>query len=294
MTEKWTVDQGASGKLTREVGICPHLGFEDDPETALAYPAAHNFCYHCKPISPVVFDHQREFCLTPEYLHCPVYQTTALEPLPRDLRGKRRSNSKSHSYLSILILCLVLLLGLAVAILLGLIKLPGNSAAIPVIVRDETPSQIATFPAANFTATVTATPTIRPTITQEIEVPTPSPHALETPFGVSPKLVIHQVREGEGFIRLAEQYGTTAEAIKAINFELPETLFVDTILVIPLNTDDVTGLPRFSLRQINTEGLTIESYAERMSLDAQALKKFNELPDGYVLQMGEWLLIPNP
>ena len=294
MTEKWTVDQGASGKLTREVGICPHLGFEDDPETALAYPAVHNFCYHCKPISPVVFDHQREVCLTPEYLHCPVYQTAVPEPLPKNLRGKRRSDSKSPSRLSILILCLVLLLGLAVAILLGLIKLPGNSAAIPVIVRDETPSQIATFPAANFTATVTATPTIRPTITKETEVPTPSPHALETPFGVSPKLVIHQVREGEGFIRLAEQYGTTAEAIKAINFELPETLFVDTILVIPLNTDDVTGLPRFSLRQINTEGLTIESYAERMSLDAQALKKFNELPDGYVLQMGEWLLIPNP
>lgn len=294
MTEKWTVDQGASGKLTREVGICPHLGFEDDPETALAYPAVHNFCYHCKPISPVVFDHQREVCLTPEYLHCPVYQTAVPEPLPKNLRGKRRSDSKSHSRLSILILCLVLLFGLAVAILLGLIKLPGNSAAIPVIVRHETPSQRATLPAANFTATVTVTPTIRPTMTRETDVPTPSPHALETPFGVSPKLVIHQVREGEGFIRLAEQYGTTADAIKAINFELPETLFVDTILVIPLNTDDVTGLPRFSLRQINTEGLTIESYADRMSMDAQALKKFNELPDGYVLQMGEWLLIPNP
>ena len=294
MTEKRTNGQEAAGKFTRDVGICPYLGFEDDPETALAFPADHNFCYHCKPISPVVFDHQREFCLTPEFVHCPVYQTTNLEALPKNLRGNRRSGSKSHGPFSILILCLVLLIGLAVAILLGLIKLPGTPAAIPVIVRGETPSQSATLPAAKSTATLTATPTIHPTATFETEIPTPAPHALETPFGISPKLVIHQVREGEGFIRLAEQFGTTVAAIKAINFELPETLFVDTILVIPMNTDDVTDLPRFSLRQINTEGLTIESFADRMSLDAQELKKFNELPDGYVLQMGEWLLIPNP
>ncbi len=91
---------------------------------------------------------------------------------------------------------------------------------------------------------------------------------------------------------LAENFNTTAEAIKAINFKLPVSLWEDTILVIPINTDDVTGLPPFSVAEIRAEGMTIEIYADRMQLDVELLKKFNDLPEGYALKMGELLIVP--
>ena len=63
-------------------------------------------------------------------------------------------------------------------------------------------------------------------------------------------------------------------------------------LVIPINTDDVTGLPKFVVAEIRAEGMTIEIYAERMQLDAEMLKKYNDLPEGYSLKMGEMLIVP--
>lgn len=92
---------------------------------------------------------------------------------------------------------------------------------------------------------------------------------------------------------LAEQYGTSVEAIKAINYQLPEYLWVNNILVIPVNTRSVVGLPKFIVREISTEGMTIEDYAQRMQLNADLLKRYNALPDGYMLEMGELIIIPN-
>ncbi len=142
------------------------------------------------------------------------------------------------------------------------------------------------------TAEITATPQPTETATTPIQ-PYLEPRAIETPFGENPKLVIHQVLEGEGYILLAQKFGTTIAAIQAINYDLPDSLWVNTILVIPINTDDVTGLPQFSVREITTEGLTIEDYAQRMQLDASLLKQYNALPDGYLLKMGEMIIIPN-
>jgi len=276
-------------------GFCPFLGFEDDPETALAYPASYNYCYHCKPITSVSLAHQRSVCLTQDYPQCPVYQTVDLESMPKELRGKRPKIHRTRTWLSFVILLAVILLGLVVAAVMGLIRLPGlglpvifptPSATIPVPTVVVTPFQS--------TSTPEPTPTPRPTATDAIVFPSRvTPRAIETPFGNNPQLVIHKLQEGEGYIRLAERFGTSVEAIKAINFELPDPLWVNTILVIPLNTDDVTNLPQFSVREITTAGLTIEAYAERMKLDPILLKQYNELPDGYLLNMGELLIIPN-
>jgi len=276
-------------------GFCPFLGFEDDPETALAYPALYNYCYHCKPISPVSLAHQRSVCLTPDYPQCPVYQTVDLESMPRELRGKRPKIHRTRTWLSIVILLAVILLGLVVTAVMGLIQLPGLN--LPVILP--TPSAIVTVPTVVVTPfmstpTPEPTPTLQPTATVAVVFPSRvTPRAIETPFGNYPQLVIHKLQEGEGYIRLAEKFGTSVEAIKAINFELPDPLWVNTILVIPLNSDDVTALPQFSVREITTAGLTIEAYAERMKLDPILLKQYNDLPDGYMLNMGELLIIPN-
>ncbi len=289
-----SIIQMTSGK-GQVAGFCPFLGFEDDPETALAYPAPYNFCYHCKPITPVSLAHQRSVCLTREYPQCPVYQTVDLEPLPRELRGKRPKVHGSRTRLSVVILLAVILFGLVVAASMGLIRIPGLN--LPVIFP--TPSAPVPVPTAivtPFQPTPSPEPTETPQPTATVAIVFPSrttPRAIETPFGNDPQLVIHQLQEGEGYILLAEKFGTSVEAIKAINFKLPDSLWVNTILVIPLNTDDVTALPQFSVREITTAGLTIEAYAERMQIDPLLLKRYNELPDGYVLSMGELLIIPN-
>jgi hypothetical protein len=38
--------------------------------------------------------------------------------------------------------------------------------------------------------------------------------------------------------------------------------------------------------------MTIESYAGRMQLDVEMLKKYNDLPEGYSFQIGEMLIVP--
>lgn len=282
-------------KRGRETRICPFLGFEDDPETALAYPSPYNFCYHCKPISPVNMIHQRDVCLAGSFAQCPVYQKENLEAFPKDLRGNRPSTPHKRSWIPFVVLILVLIASFIILSMFGLIKIPGLN--LPVI--GQKPTETFIFPPTKEnevtqSPTAKATDTPQPTETATIaQQPPLEPRAFETPFGENPKLVIHQLLEGEGYIMLAEKYGTTIEAIRAINYDLPESLWVNTILVIPINTDDVTGLPQFSVREITTEGLTIEDYAARMQLDAGLLKQYNALPDGYPLKMGELIIIPN-
>ena len=278
-----------------ENGFCPFIGFADDPETALAYPSPSNFCYHSKPIAPVSLNHQRKVCLTLGYGFCPVYQNETQEPLPRELRGTLPSRHKPNTRIPFVILILVILAGWIVLSLLGIIRIPGLS--FPHVARQATATFVEPTPhVVVFMPSPTATPvaTTQPTATETEALATPFfPHAIETPFGDNPKLVIHQVQAGEGYIFLAERFGTTVEAIKALNYELPESLWVNTILVIPINTDSVDGLPKFSVREITTEGLTIEDYAQQMQLDAGLLKRYNALPDEYLLEMGELIIIPN-
>lgn len=279
----------------KDISFCPFIGFEDDPETALAYPSPYNYCYHSKPIAPVNLTHQRRVCLTLRYGDCPVYQQELLEPLPKEYRGSLPARNKPKRSQSLLILLLVMAAGVVILALLGIIQIPGLEVSL--LAQQATPtiaqptSLVVVSPP---TATVPGAGIITPTDTESTTQATPfTPHAVETPFGVNPTLVIHRVLEGEGYIYLAEQYGTSVEAIIAINFQLPESLWVNNILVIPVNTQSVAGMPKFIVREISIEGLTIEEYAERMQLDAELLKRYNALPDDYLLEMGDLIIIPN-
>lgn len=297
MTAEMLTGESDSSKerMRGETKICPFLGFEDDPETALAYPSPFNFCYHCKPISPVNMIHQRDVCLAGGYPQCPVYQQENLAPFPKGLRGNRPAHPQSRSWVPFVVLILVLIASFIIFSLFGLIEIPGLN--LPVI--EQNPTETLIFPPTKEkeitqSPTAKATDTPKPTETATIvQQPPMEPRAIGTPFGENPKLVIHQLLEGEGYIMLAEKYNTTIEAIQAINYNLPEPLWVNTMLVIPINTDEVTGLPQFTVREITTEGLTIEDYAQRMQLDAALLKQFNALPDGYLLKIGELIIIPN-
>lgn len=70
-----------------QVQRCPYLGLHDDRSTSLAYPSTWNYCYHATPPAPVLVSHQVEACLSPRFVHCPVYLTGTADPLPSSLRG---------------------------------------------------------------------------------------------------------------------------------------------------------------------------------------------------------------
>lgn len=286
---------GKKDRKRKDSLFCPFIGFEDDPTTALAYPAKYNFCFRAKPVAPVSLVQQRNKCLTEHYADCPVFQNQNSAPLPKGIRGERNSRISKINWLPIIGLAAVVLIGIAVVILTGLIPIRGFTPPLTAF-EAVTPTSIipsVAIPLIEPTATPewTETPVPTPTATWIIPVKQ-TPRALETPFGASPQLVIHKVVAGEGFILLAENFNTTADAIKAINYDLPDSLWENTILVIPINTDDVTGLPAFDVAEIRAEGMTIETYAERMQLDVEMLRKYNDLPEGYSLKMGELLIVP--
>ena len=143
----------------------------------------------------------------------------------------------------------------------------------------------------------TPTPTIFKTATptQPIKTATPEinlPHALETPVGLKNKLVIHKVKAGESLPSIANIYGTTIEAIQAVNYLLPIPLMVDYYLIIPPNQTDVEGLPKFTAFQVNAD-IVVETLAQQLSVDPSLLKLYNGFKDGETIEKYEWLVVPH-
>ena len=85
------------------------------------------------------------------------------------------------------------------------------------------------------TAVLTIPPTDTPIFTIA-NTPTPEPTATLPPF------VEHTVQEGESLLSIAEQYGTTIEAIAAASFlEDPDLVYIGQILTIPQATPVVNA-----------------------------------------------------
>jgi LysM repeat protein len=75
--------------------------------------------------------------------------------------------------------------------------------------------------------TATATPSPTPTPVPETPVPTETPAPAPTPRS-------YVVQEGDTLAEIAQQFGTTVEAIQAANgIEDPNTIGVGQVLVIP-------------------------------------------------------------
>lgn len=275
--------------------LCPFLGFSDDPSTALSYPSQDNCCHKAKPCMSVALAQQRRHCLSVDYPNCLVYKQQKVESFPNALRGHFQGMTKPQPWRYISALVGVSLLGLIASLLLGIFKIPGLEGMA--IIKSVTP-----FPTILIPSKTASIPQVSPTLTGEVRqtatmttVPPTAlvPHFLETPIGDFPQLIIHQLKEGDGYILLSQTYNTTENAIKAVNFNLPEVLIAGKVLIIPVNSKAVQGLPQFSAYEIIEEGLTIEQLAGSLKMDSSLLQKYNSLPDGYVFEKGEWLLIPH-
>lgn len=294
---------------------CPYLGLHDDPRTSLAYPSVWNYCYRANPPASVIPSHQVTTCLKREYVNCPVYLAEVGQLLPSGLRGRlkvparrvRGKTRKSNHAVWIVLLAALLIL----TVWLGtrfLPKSPPLSTPSLVATSTEIPTSTAragwTNPAQIVTINAT-TPTHRPSQTPQktvlpalptltlfpMLIPGTCGHALDIPFGTGPQFVIHRVAGGENLELFALKYQTTQEAIRALNFSLPVPVWSDWIIVIPIGTSDMRGIPSFELYQASGQAMTLDELARQLGADALSMQKYNAFDDT-CRTFVNWLLVP--
>lgn len=289
-----------------KTNICPYLGMKNDPTTPVGYPSTWNACFHSKKHGIPNLNYQKSMCLTDRYTNCSVYKNPVENRLPRSIRYRNRNKSDILRKIKYIILVLIPIIGIGTILFFYRQWSPKISdALIPswqktLQVRTDQP--LPTIPHTQIpghdgdvsnekthTPTTTATPNPTGTATQTI---TPSILALDTPIGADIKFVIHRADPGESLFQYARQYNTDVDAIIAVNYDLPAVLYVDWVVVIPLDLEDPTGLPSFEAFQVTMRGLTVETIAEELTTDPESLSKFNNVPMDYKFTPGEWILVP--
>jgi LysM repeat protein len=280
--------------------VCPFLGVSDDPGTALSFPSASNLCYHAKPIASVKLAHQAAYCLVSRHEKCPVFKTAGDKPLPIEIKELKVRIHRRTPILALIIGAVVILLAVFLALQASGVSLFNsnpqeedvNLQAFQTITQMVGQTQTAMA----LTSLPTPTPQPSPTGTDLPATPVPTsfpPHELEVPFGSNPRFVIHTVQAGESYMRFIQDYNTTREAILAVNYGNAPTLWAGSLLIIPFDTLDATGIPAFTAYQITEQHLTVEALAANQQADVDIIRKYNALPAGYIFTPGEWVLIPH-
>ncbi len=280
--------------------FCPHLGIKSDPTTSFSYPSKGHVCFHAKKTPTPELEYQRSTCLTVQHLHCPVYKSPSGARLPDDILEPGEAMKVQPKYL--LWGFLIILLGLGV--FLGVRYRESIITQVEGIIipawRQTQQSMPATLPP---TATIVPSATITPQPTQTATLepePTPTPSstwrpaviALGTPIGSEIQFVIQRVNEGESLGQFANRYNTTEAAIRAVNYNMPSVLFIDLVIVIPVDITDPDGLPTLQPIQMETSGLSVESFAVQLGVDPEEMSRYNNVTPDRILGPGEWILVP--
>lgn len=234
--------------------VCPLLGLAGDRRSALdATDSAHR-CHAETPPLPLERQYQARFCLTADHERCERFlqavartgvpppgraaladgfvstrMVLAPEPPWRGIAGRaRRRPAGALGGAAAGAVAVVGVAAVAGAALDGSLDL---AAWLPANGTSSSPAAVA---APSETPTPIATPTPTPTPTP---VATPSPTVAPTPVPATPTPVpvtVYVVQEGDTLAAIAQQFGTTVEAIQAANgIEDPNTISIGQELVIP-------------------------------------------------------------
>jgi hypothetical protein len=291
----------------KKVKICPSLGSCDDPDTARGYPTKQNCCYRVKPVGIVKVDHQAHFCLTADYAKCPAFQKAEGASFPDDLvyheatlfRGENKNSAKPIVILG----TILIVLGLAIWQMFSMGLLHWNVAfpiftqttkvaalATPSLANGITPTFTSMPPTPTSTSIPSSTPVPTNTLSAISAITLPG-NTLETPIGFETKFIIHRVLDGESFTMLAQRYNTSVGAIKAVNVGAPDILWVDSLMVIPINQTEAAGLPALKPFQVDKD-IQVEDLAKELSTELAEFEQLNGLQDGQMLKAGDWVLLP--
>lgn len=277
---------------------CPYLGLSFDPQTALAYPSSQNLCHHVTPTAAPGAAYQGQFCLELLHTQCERYVEKSASPIPAEfLLGEntnRHWNPQWIRFLPLGLLILILLSGsFWLMIYLSRQKLPIDQPAI----QTTSPAAVAIL-SPTLTQTLQPSPThtqlpshtLEPTATL-----TPTPyflHFLETPIGNDRPFLMHRVVAGESLIKLAGMFNTSIDAIRAVNIDLQGLLWSNTVIVIPVNQVDVTGVVPMLPYEVVTDGLALTTLADEQNVKLEFLAQLNHVFTSHVFQLGEWVLVP--
>lgn len=292
-------------KVCSKPNICPHLALKGDVESYAAFPSVINAC-HRGPysITPKI-SHQNTFCLGQNFLNCPIFQNDPGKKFPRDLQYRHvRFPGRTNKFIVVgLFAILILSLGLFFIFREGIETesfwifpkeygpITSSSEEVIYIESSTITPQIEDLFHSEFTAVFTeALPTVTPTEPAQREIDPVL--ALDTPIGGEHHFLIHRVLEGESLQYLADLHKTTREAILAVNADMITPLWVDWIVVIPVNTEDVGKFPKFSAFQIKEEGITLVTIADKFEGSVEEMSLYNNIDPEHILHEGEWILVP--
>ena len=282
---------------------CPFLGMRLDPTTSMAYPSEWNLCYQSRSLDSPRLEYQRKHCLVGSHHLCPFFSGEPAITLPVGVRmqvQKIRRWKKNTWVIVVLVLGVITVVGILLRtqyistndVLPG----PDSSSTIPAgffLLDPPVLTPTITVYASPTPNPATNTPMLSVTPLQGTETVISSIHSLDMPIGTAHILVIHRILQGESLFELASRYNTSVETIEKLNYNMPIPVWVDWLVVIPVDTTDVSGLPTFEAYMVVEGGERIESLARSLNLDATSLKFYNGLENGYLLSDGEWLLIPH-
>jgi hypothetical protein len=290
--------------------FCPYLGLKFDPKSWVGYPSPINYCHRVKPLAVPKFEHQRNFCLTKNFIECPIVYGGPGQKMPKTIQSHSNQNNKLKKIIRIEVITGLILIAIILSAIFWNQIISGISQISGLALENSETSTLSPAMTLTHSATFTLSPTFSATATKQnsptptqTPIPpseTPSPPtstieppilALETPMGPDKGFIIHAVIPGESLELYARDYNTTVEAIRAINYNLPSFLPLDWIVVIPLNTSDISGIPAFEPYEIKQD-VTLEVLADLLLVDPTELQVYNRIPSGYSLSPGEWIIVP--
>ena len=100
------------------------------------------------------------------------------------------------------------------------------------------------------------------------------------------------MQPGESLTLLATQFGTTLSAIQQVNYNIKFLLVAGSLIIIPVNQTDVSGLPSFEAYRVEKD-IPAEQLASQLLVDPSLFEYYNELQGGQVLVADEWVLVPH-
>lgn len=277
---------------------CQYLGLENDPGTIFNFPSLGNVCYHCKPPAVPLLEHQHKICLTNSFSDCPVFISQNEIRLPKSLSETINYKKKNQTLpwiiggaLTIVVIGLVILLGQNNPVITpevedSLSSNPTQRTLTSDLNQDHTPQPEASEPFIMAEVTPNITADVTQLLNSEVLL------KLDTPIGSEQKFIIHSVLNGESIEQYAVQYDTNKQSIIDVNYFLPIPLWINWLIIIPIDLEDANDMPTFEAYVVTDNVITVEELALKLSIDATELIYYNGIESNYVLKSGNWLLIP--
>lgn len=242
-----------------EIGaVCPYLGLADDPDSHATYATEAHRCYRMPTPTRIALTHQERYCLGAEHTACPVYRgegvpgaqpqparasAAAPRSMPRPRAsagtlGTRRGGGISMPVATVGLFALALGLVVLAIVIQNLVGGGGGEELTPADRLATQEAQVRQTPRSGDGEQ--PTPTLGAGETPTAETPTAvpttpaadsTPASTATPGGSGQTYV---VQPGDTCSSIAEQFGTTVEAIREANGLDEEcTIFADQELIIP-------------------------------------------------------------